>query len=297
MKSYPKWSVVLILMMCVSIGTFAQANLEEVVYTKDGSIYRGIIVEQIPNESVKVKIMGGSVINIPLANVLKFTKEERQRTPQSERGKEQMYNPMNRNHFQMRKPALYTPKLANGKEGKPFYYKPKGYFFYAELAAGWPFTQGRLINGYKFGRMGYLGVAIGIDAQSLGNNMFGDRRPQGGSGIFLPLALHYEGDFLKRKTTPYIEAELGYAMKTNFPFGMNRSDQNVKNYGGPMGSLGIGVKFFTRTRLNFKLTPMVNFKSNKSEITYNGYDPFYGYERQRRFEFGIGAGIKFAVGF
>lgn len=33
----------------------AQTNYEDVVYLKNGSIIHGIIVEQIPNESIKIE--------------------------------------------------------------------------------------------------------------------------------------------------------------------------------------------------------------------------------------------------
>jgi hypothetical protein len=35
--------------------SIAQTNYEDVVYLKNGSIIHGIIIEQIPNESLKIK--------------------------------------------------------------------------------------------------------------------------------------------------------------------------------------------------------------------------------------------------
>jgi len=34
---------------------FAQSNLQDVVYLKNGSIIRGVIIEQVPNQSVKIQ--------------------------------------------------------------------------------------------------------------------------------------------------------------------------------------------------------------------------------------------------
>lgn len=50
-------------------------NLTEVVYLKNGSIIRGIIIEQIPNESLKIQTSDGSVFAYPMQDVLKITKE------------------------------------------------------------------------------------------------------------------------------------------------------------------------------------------------------------------------------
>ena len=36
-------------------------NYQDVVYLRNGSIIRGVIIEQIPNESLKIQTPGGSV--------------------------------------------------------------------------------------------------------------------------------------------------------------------------------------------------------------------------------------------
>ena len=53
---------------------FAQ-SLEDVVYLKDGTIVRGIIIEQIPGESLKIQTQGGSVFLYTLEEIAKIVKE------------------------------------------------------------------------------------------------------------------------------------------------------------------------------------------------------------------------------
>ena len=53
----------------------AQQLYEDVVYLRDGSILRGVIIEQIPDESLKIQIEGGSVMVCRMSNVQKITKE------------------------------------------------------------------------------------------------------------------------------------------------------------------------------------------------------------------------------
>lgn len=65
------------LITAISFSVNAQSeNMEDVVYLKNGSIIRGIIVEQIPNESLKVKTKDGSVFVYKMTEVDKLTKEQ-----------------------------------------------------------------------------------------------------------------------------------------------------------------------------------------------------------------------------
>ena len=70
---------VLIIGCVIAMGLFAEAEAqqfaEDVVYLKNGSVVRGIIVEQIPNETLKIRTQGGSEFVFEMSDVLKITKE------------------------------------------------------------------------------------------------------------------------------------------------------------------------------------------------------------------------------
>ena len=53
---------------------FAQSNYQDVVYLKNGSIIRGVIIEQIPNQSLKIKTAGGSLFMFKMNEVEKIEK-------------------------------------------------------------------------------------------------------------------------------------------------------------------------------------------------------------------------------
>jgi hypothetical protein len=58
---------------------FAKAQLgkyEEVVYLKNGNIYHGVIIEQIPGVSLKIKSSDRNVFNVKIEEVEKITREE-----------------------------------------------------------------------------------------------------------------------------------------------------------------------------------------------------------------------------
>jgi len=69
---------ILIIALVMSIGIFsdaeAQQTAEDVVYLKGGSMIRGIIVEQIPNKSLRIRTQGGVEITFKMSDVLKITK-------------------------------------------------------------------------------------------------------------------------------------------------------------------------------------------------------------------------------
>ena len=70
--------LLLLLTLLLSISTYVAAqNYTEVVYLKNGSVIKGVIIEQVPNVSLKIKTSDGSLIICQMNDVEKITKEER----------------------------------------------------------------------------------------------------------------------------------------------------------------------------------------------------------------------------
>ncbi len=57
----------------------AQGNLQDVVYLKNGSIIRGIIIEQVPGKSLKIETHDGSVFVYNMDEIEKMTRERPKR--------------------------------------------------------------------------------------------------------------------------------------------------------------------------------------------------------------------------
>ena len=68
--------IMLIMLLAVS-SSFAQ-QYEDVVYLKDGGVRRGLILEQIPNESLKLKTAYGEIFVIQMSDISKTAKEEKE---------------------------------------------------------------------------------------------------------------------------------------------------------------------------------------------------------------------------
>jgi hypothetical protein len=69
--------VVLILFFFATVA-LAQSNMIDVVYLKNGSIIRGMITEQVPNQSIKIQTKDNNVFFFKLEEVDKITKEPEQ---------------------------------------------------------------------------------------------------------------------------------------------------------------------------------------------------------------------------
>jgi len=68
--------VSLILFTLFTIVVVAQSNYQDVVYLKNGSIIRGIIIEQVPNKSIKIETVDQSVFVYQMDDIDKLTKEQ-----------------------------------------------------------------------------------------------------------------------------------------------------------------------------------------------------------------------------
>jgi len=71
--------IIILLILCCAL--FAKEYID-VVYLKNGSIIKGVIIEQIPSQTIKIKTAGGSVFVYQMDEVVKIVKEEKL-TPKS----------------------------------------------------------------------------------------------------------------------------------------------------------------------------------------------------------------------
>ena len=67
-----------ILFALTATFSFAQSNYQDVVYLKNGSIIRGMIIEQVPNRSIKIETADRSVFVYQMEEIEKLTKEASQ---------------------------------------------------------------------------------------------------------------------------------------------------------------------------------------------------------------------------
>lgn len=239
------FKILIVMAMLAPVALFAQDGMQDVIYLKDGSIYKGMIVETVPNVSYKIKSKDGNVFAVKVDEVEKITKEARE------------YNRSGYGDWGHR---------GWGKDSLRYEPRTKGYFNEVQVLI--ENVQGgvRMVNGYKFNRFAYLGVGIGIDR--VFSNPFNpkvnglDKKEL--AGIYLPLYLYHAGDGPTRgRFTPFYAIEAGYAMAFK---GFGGSDRNVDDFGnrlegGVIAGAGLGFKLHSkRHRGHFSILFNVNYK-------------------------------------
>ncbi len=78
-----KSMVVAVVLVAMPLAAGAQApaidpavvQLWDVIHTADGSVLKGVIVEEVPGTSLKVSLVGGSTLVVQMTNVTKITRE------------------------------------------------------------------------------------------------------------------------------------------------------------------------------------------------------------------------------
>ena len=68
-----RYLIVVLFFMCSNLSN-AQ-NYEEVVYLNNGSIIRGIIIEFVPSQTIKIQSREGNIFVYNLSEIQKITKE------------------------------------------------------------------------------------------------------------------------------------------------------------------------------------------------------------------------------
>lgn len=252
MKNIKK--ILLLLFVAISLNSYSQTigDYLDVVHLKNGSKIKGIIIEQIPGQTIKIKTNDGSEFVFKVSEVEKFTRELS--NSDSNVSTENKANNTAKN----------SSKL---KWSDNFKKKKKGYFIEIDALAGGVSKGVRITNGIKFGRFGFLGIAAGIEHVSYNRYLYDYVGSEYYSSITIPevtLNFVYSGDVLNKRITPFYQVELGYGIaldRRGF-----HDEPSIKNaysglfinedklyYGGPMGAAQFGIKFKTKRKIVYKI--------------------------------------------
>lgn len=74
MKSLTVIILAQLFLMCSSV--LSQSNLQDIIHLKNGSIVRGTIIEQVPNETIKIKTNDGNIFVFKMSEIQKIVKDE-----------------------------------------------------------------------------------------------------------------------------------------------------------------------------------------------------------------------------
>ena len=233
-------TLIIFLLSLIPVFVQAQDNRQDVVYLKDGTVLRGTMIDQVYGVSYKIKVSEDSIIVVPAAKIDRITKEE--------------------------KPDDRPPRG----------YKDKGYLFEFQFHLDAVGGGVRMINGYKINQYAILGVGMGfggvyIPANGLNTNIDGDLSSY--MGFYFPFFLYYSGDILKKDVTPFYVLEAGYAVAYDpLPGGADGATYVQYNtlHGGPMGSVGFGVRIYGGRKFVFTLSANLDFQYSRTDVYTNG---------------------------
>jgi hypothetical protein len=135
--------------------------------------------------------------------------------------------------------------LGHGR--RDFRYPGKQFFFQGEIITGFAEFGFKVVGGYRFGQFGLLGAGFGADGVLQGFS-FKNSYEDPDDGAYFPIFVHYEGDILRKKITPFYTVEAGYS----FRYSTDDSYITVtplnhpayKNQGGFTGDAEFGVKVY-----------------------------------------------------
>lgn len=243
-----KVSLLLLLLLLISAYAGAQNQYQEVVYLKDGSTVRGMIIEQVPNVSLKIKTPDGSIFAYPMTEVEKITKEP----------------------FRMRQRDA-SRRYSGNRE-----YRYRGVsdentlYNWAHLNQNLRGYKGFVDAGYQFDLSGHN--ANSFEVLTSHGYQFNNYIFVGGGGgiiyytgldkVMIPFFSNFRVNFGQRPATPFADVKLGYS---------------AGDMPGAYFSLGLGmrIRVADRKAINLRLEYAAQQQGYEWEFhTNNGYD-FY----------------------
>ncbi len=185
---------------CISVSASAQTQ-QDVVYLKNGSVIRGLIIETVPNTSLKVQTPDGSLFVCGFAEIEKITKESPTR-----------HDIITDNDIS--DPEYRTPKTSDLKKKNEDLNSAisedngikTGFRGYYDIGYGLGVSDNYEDNrleismscGWQFSPYFYTGIGAGAQY------WFDSELYQ------IPIFGHLRSDFINKKNSPFIDLKIGY---------------------------------------------------------------------------------------
>ena len=257
----------LVWLCCIAVAVQAQ-NYQDVVYLKNGSIVRGVIVEQQPNVLLKVKTGDGSLFVFQMAEVEKMTKEE-------------MAGRRYRNSdaFVNDSPYPYSKKINANMRGYRGFFEVGSIINFGESGAGG--RGGFSVNtshGYRFNPHLFLGGGLAFDYHSTDET------------FCIPVFVDFRTDFLDRNISPVFDVKIGYALGSTTSERVNPGVYFNPSFGG---------RFMFNQRVSLTITVGYNMQQQvyEKEDYYHYNDGKYYYTIYTTSYLLHGLSLRIGVGF
>lgn len=178
--------VAFVAIMLLSFPVFAQSDYQDVVYLKNGSVIHGIIIEQIPNVSIKIQTADRNIFVYNISEVEKITKELLE----------------DDSYYGMRK------KRNTSKQKNTNVYR--GFFDIGYAVGVGTYKTNRLVintsHGYQINPLVYIGGGFGL-------HYFSDWEE-----LQVPIFVNSRLNFIDNNITPFLDVKVGYSVAKNEGF-------------------------------------------------------------------------------
>ncbi|MFZ1688349.1 MAG: hypothetical protein WAU70_13050 [Flavobacteriales bacterium] len=207
--------------------SMAQGNMEDVVYLKNGSIIHGVIIEQVPNVSIKIQTADRNVFVFRIEEVEKITKEATVTKPRQVRGDDE------------------AQRLGDTD------IKKSGYSMIAEICPAVGIDEVsekssiglQVINGYQINPHFNVGIGLGLHKHISANS-------------YAPVFLDLRFAFMAKRVSPYLDLAGGWALGLVEEF-----ESGV--YFNP----AFGVKFFVSRNTALQLSLGYRYQETNERVT------------------------------
>jgi hypothetical protein len=220
-----------------SFSSFAQTNYEDVVYLKNGSVIHGMIIEQVPNESLTIKTADRNIFVFKIEEIEKITKEEVMPLKPE-------YVPVPENQGIIIPEKIVVPEKNYGKGyvnileftfGREMLQNHSNQAMTGSVGSFSQFSIGiQDINGYRFNSHFSAGIGFGFHLYP--------------GLVYMPLFADFRFHIQKKGISPYLGFAIGYTFTQMEILGFESSKDY---YGGMMVNPAFGVKFPIKRRFAF----------------------------------------------
>jgi len=239
-----KIGYLLILLFGINSIVIAQDNPIDVVYLKNGSIIRGVIIEQVPNKSLKIQTRDNSVFVYNFEDIEKITKELTNLNTSKNNINNSGTIKRDNNLVEYKRKGFSNITTINYALGFGEYAKESQTYFSGDKNEDNSFGI-NTINGIQIDEHFFLGLGFGIDIYK--------------SVKLVPITFNLKTTLLKGKTSPTINLSGGYS------YGLDDA------VGGPVFNGSIGIKTFLNEKIAFVLDIGYRMQEQKIEYYYNNY--------------------------
>lgn len=224
----------------LSLALYAQQE-GDALHLENGTILRGELVEPPSDSTYAIQLIGGSMIVVAKTEVVKKARE-----PLWEAGKNPWLPPIQIHTggwYNYSRLAITAGNLTT--QQNRWGYQPSTVFGFSV----------QNVTGYRWHRLLWTGVGVGFD-------YYGSYALP----VF-PLFVEVQGTPWKKAVSPFYMMQAGYGYVSGQDY--SNWGYRVSEKGGWYGQVGLGVKFFSRSEVNYGLVAGVSMQQTKRIETYD----------------------------